>query len=207
MKKEKEDKFIEDKSEQGTEDWFKIRIGKLTASHAQSIGNAGKGLETYVTELMAEYYSIADKVQFSNKDTERGKELEDYAREMYGLEKDIEVKQVGFIHNDFYGCSCDGFVGDEGIIEFKCLNDVGHYLLIRDKDKAIDTKFLWQVQMQLLITKRKWADLVFYSPNFSQSMIIFRIVPDKEKHEALKVGIAKGIELIKNQLKNYDKKI
>ena len=47
--------------EQGTEEWFKIRKGKITASHAQAIGNNGKGLETYLNNLMAEYFSSGEK--------------------------------------------------------------------------------------------------------------------------------------------------
>ena len=58
--------------EQGTPEWFEERKGIMTASHAQAIGNAGKGLDTYIHELMAEYYSSGEKEQFSNKHTERG---------------------------------------------------------------------------------------------------------------------------------------
>jgi putative phage-type endonuclease len=187
--------------EQGTPEWFEVRKLKLTASNAQAIGNAGKGLESLVTEMMAEYYSTAEKEHFTNKDTERGNELEEFAREMYELEKDIEVEQVGFIEeNEYVGFSPDGLVARDGLVEFKSLNDVGHYKIIREGEKEIDTKYIWQTQMQLLISKRKWCDLVFYNPNFEKSLIIFRIEPNKETFEKLKVGIAKGIELIKNQL-------
>ncbi len=187
---------------QASPEWFKIRELKLTASNAQSIANNGKGLETLVTELMAEHYSTASKEQFTNSHLDRGNELEPIAREMYELEKGVKVKQVGFIEIDeFTGCSPDGLIDKDGLTEIKCLNDVAHYRLMRDGEKEIDTKYIWQAQMQLLLTKRKWNDLVFYNPNFSKSMLVFRIMPDKEKQEALKLGIKKGIELIKNQLK------
>lgn len=190
--------------EQGSPEWFEIRKLKLTASNAQAIGNNGKGLDTLVTEMMAEYYSTAEKENFTSKDIERGKELEEYAREMYELEKDVEVEQVGFIEdNEYVGFSPDGLVGRDGLVEFKALNDVGHYKLIRNVNgwKEIDTKYLWQCQMQLLISKREWCDLVFYNPNFKESLFIFRVTPDEENQEALKVGIKRGIELIKSQLK------
>lgn len=80
--------------EQGTPEWFAIRKNKMTASNAQAIGNNGKGLETYITELMAESYSNAEKEQFTSKDTERGNELEPLARDMYELMTGTTVEQV-----------------------------------------------------------------------------------------------------------------
>ena len=194
--------------QQNSPEWFEVRKLKLTASHAQALGTAGKGLDTLVTELMADYYSTAEKEHFTSKDTERGIELEAVAREVYELEKDVKIEQVGFIEeSEYVGFSPDGLVAKDGLVEFKCLNDVGHYRIIRDGEKEIDTKYIWQAQMQLLISKRKWCDLIFYCPNFEKSMIIFRLTPDKEKHETLKVGIEKGTLLIKEQLKQNDKKI
>jgi putative phage-type endonuclease len=188
--------------EQKSEEWFKVRELKMTASHAQAIGNGKAGLETYITEMMAEHYSTALKENFSSKDTERGNELEEFAREMYELETDNKVEQVGFIEESKYvGCSPDGLVGTDGLTEFKALNDVGHYKLIRDGYKAIDTKYEWQIQMQMLITDRKWCDLVFYNPNFEKSLIIFRRERDSESIELIKQGLEKGKQLIKNQLK------
>ncbi len=189
--------------EQTSPEWFKVRELKLTASNAQAIANNGKGLETLVTELMAEHYSSASKEQFTNSNLDRGNELEPVAREMYELEHGVEIEQVGFIEDsEHVGCSPDGLVGKEGMVEIKCVNDVGHYRLIRDGEKEVDTKYIWQAQMQLLITKRKWNDLVFYNPNFSKSMLVFRILPDKEKQKQLQIGILKGISLIKSQLNN-----
>lgn len=192
--------------EQKSPEWFKVRELKLTASKAQAIGNNGKGLETYITNMMAEYYSSADKENFTSKDTERGNELENVARQMYELEQGVKVEQVGFIEESKYvGCSPDGLVGTNGLLEIKCLNDVNHYCLIRDGYGAIDTQYIWQTQMQMLITKREWCDLVFYNPNFEKSMIIFRIEPNKKTFEKLKEGIKKGQELIKKQLKINEK--
>jgi len=186
--------------EQGTPEWFEARKIHLTASNAQAIGNNGKGLETYVTEMMAEYYSSAQKESYSSSDTERGKELEPIARQMYELEKGVEIEQVGFIEQDEYvGCSPDGLIGKDGGLEIKCLNDVNHYCLIRDGETGIDSKYIWQVQMNLLITGRKWWDIAFYSPNFEKSMLVFRIKPDKEKQDKLKEGLLKGKEMIKKQ--------
>lgn len=183
--------------EQGTDEWFEIRKGKMTASNAQAIGNNGKGLDSYIIELMSEYYSSEKKEQYTNDHIERGKELESIARNVYELENNVEVEQIGFIEYDKYiGCSPDGLVNHDGGIEIKCINDVAYFKLLLNREKEIDTKYIWQVQMCLLVTGRKWWDLCFYNPNYKESMVIFRIEPDKEKHDALK----KGFEIGKNKI-------
>lgn len=100
---------------QGTPEWFAIRAGKMTASHAQEIGNMGKGLTTYIYEILAEAYSSGEPEKFSNAHTDRGIELEPVARSMFEMEHDCQIEEVGFIeHNDFVGCSPDGLIGEEG---------------------------------------------------------------------------------------------
>lgn len=195
---------------QGTKEWFDIRSGKMTASHAQAIGNAGKGLETYVYDLVAEEYSSAEKEQFSSEHTERGNELEGTARGIYELENSLEVEQVTFIeYNEYVGCSPDGLVGKDGLIEIKCPNDTEYLKYLIFGKAQTDTKYIWQCQMQMLITERKWNDLIIYNPNFKKSMLVFRIEPDKEMFEKLlngfEIGKTKILE-IKEQLNKYEYK-
>lgn len=74
----------------------------MTASHATAIGNNGKGLETYILEMMAESYSSGEKERYSNEHTERGNELEGQARSIYELENMVTVDQVSFIEYNQY---------------------------------------------------------------------------------------------------------
>lgn len=170
--------------EQGTPEWYNIRKGKMTASNAQAIGNKWKGLITYVNALMAEYYSSADKEHYTNKDIERGNELEKIARDMYELETGDDVQQVGFCEFDEYsGCSPDWLIGSDWGMEIKCQSDPIHFALITHGVEWIDTKYLWQIQMCLYITGRKWRDFVSYNPNYKKSLIIHRIVVDEWMRE------------------------
>lgn len=198
-------KIVKDIEQQSPE-WFAIRKGKMTASHAQAIGNAGKGLETYIYDLVAEEYSSAEKEQFSNEHTERGNELEGVARGIYELENSVDVEQVTFIEYDEYvGCSPDGLVGENGLIEIKSPNDTEYLKYLIFGEGQIDTKYIWQCQMQMLVTGRSWNDLVIYNPNFKKSMLVYRIIPDKEKFEKLLNGFEVGKKLIleiKEKLKN-----
>lgn len=188
--------------EQGTPEWFEVRKGKLTASKATAIGNAGKGLDTYVHEMMAEFYSSGEKKQFGSLDTERGNELEPTARGIYELENGVEVQEIGFMQlNEYVGASPDGLVGEDGGIEIKCPDDKNYFYYLLNGADEIDSSYIWQCQMNLLISGRKWWDLIIYNPNFKKSMLVFRILPDSEKFEALERGFAKGIEMI-SSIKN-----
>lgn len=190
--------------EQGSSEWFELRKSRLTASHAQAIGSNGKGLETYITELMADYYSIVSETGYTSEDMERGNELEDIARSAYELTTGETVKQVGFIERDEYvGVSPDGLVGEDGGIEIKCLNNRNHFALVMGC--PIDTKHVWQMQMCLYITGRKYWDYVCFNPNYAHSLFIQRITPDEEKFKKLEEGFKKGKELIQSIKKKYER--
>ena len=182
--------------EQGTDEWFAVRNGKMTASHAQAIGSCGKGLETYCWQVVAESLSSGEKEFYTNKDMERGNELEAQAISMYELEKGVETEIVGFVeHNEYVGASPDRLVGEDGMVEVKCPNDINFFKGL--VEKKIDSKYEWQMQMQMFVTGRKWCDFVAYNPNFENSLFIMRVNLDPEKQEKLKQGIALGTEKIK----------
>lgn len=183
--------------QQGSPEWLAVRAGKMTASHAQEIGNASKGLQTYVYEILASKIAGAEEDKYTNVHIERGLELEPVARSMYELQKNVAVEQVGFVeYNKHVGCSPDGLVGEDGGIEIKCHNNAQHFRLIVNGVEDIESKYLWQIQMNLLITGRKWWDYVAYNPNFKDDLLIFRIRPSQTKHDALKKGFEMGSKLI-----------
>jgi putative phage-type endonuclease len=189
--------------EQRSDEWFAIKKGKASASRAQAIGNGGKGLENYVIEIMAEYYSIAERENYINEHMQRGIELEPIAKQVYELEHDCEVREIGFAeYNEYIGCSPDGLVGKDGMIEIKCPSDKNYLdILVNEK---IDSGYVWQCQMNMLILQRKWCDLIFYNPNFKKSMYIKRLKADKKTHEKLLKGFEKVEEeiiKIKNKIK------
>ena len=190
--------------EQGSDECFDIRKLKMTASNAQVIATAGVGLETYITNLVSEYLSSAEKEKFSNEHTERGNELEETARALYELEKGKKVEEVGFVELDEYiGCSPDGLIGEYGGLEIKCPCDSVYFKQIISD--SIPMNYVWQAEMNLFVTGRKWWDLMFYNPNFERNMIIYRILPSEESFEKLKKGFEKGKKLIKEYLKKYNK--
>jgi hypothetical protein len=184
---------------QGTEEWHLIKKGKMSASHATAIGNYGKGLETYCRQIVRDM--IIERQSYTNKDMERGNELEPIARLSYEFENNCTVKQVGFIqYSDFVGYSPDGLVSEDGLIELKARNDEIHFgLLLGD---SVDSTTIWQMNMGMLVSDRKWCDFGSYNPNFKQSLFVKRFYPDQSKFDALLKGFEMGESMIKKLLSN-----
>jgi putative phage-type endonuclease len=183
--------------EQQTPEWFKIREKRMTASHASEIAKCGKGLITYTRTMMQEFFSSAEKKYFENRHTKRGNTYEDSAGFLYSIKKEIETEKVGFvIHSDYVGCSPDLFAGEDGLSEIKCPDDPAYFQLLDEGE--IDEKYIWQMQMQMLICEKKWCDFVAYNPNFPKATYIERVYPDQDRFDKLKKGFAEGERLIKN---------
>ena len=195
--------------EQKTDEWYKVRELKLTASHAQTIMANGKGLETYCKELVAEYLSEAPKEHFTSPDIERGNLLEAQAREYCSLLTGIDFQEVGFVLiNEHFGVSPDGVVieNDKIVdsIEIKCHSDKVFLELILTEQ--IDPKYLAQMQCQMYAMETNSCLYFAYNPNIKPYYFMKRIEADKEAQAKLKSGIDKGIKLIEDYLNEYQSK-
>lgn len=196
--------------EQRSDEWFKLREKYvLTASEAQAIGNQGKGLESLCWDKIAEKYSSAVRENFVNKDLERGVELEPQAISIYELKTGNKVDKIGFVTDDKIskvgGASPDGAVGKDGNIEVKCFADTKYFKMIIEEKKTgtfeIESGYQWQMQMQMLFTNTKWTDFIAYNPNYKQSILIKRVLPDKEMQTKIIEGLKKGEDII-NQIES-----
>ena len=180
-------------------EWFKIRELKMTGSHAQTIASQGKGLETYIKQLVLEWVEPESKNTFMSNPMAMGMELETKARVVYSLHTKQTVKLVGFVEiDDFVGCSPDGLVEEKGILEIKCPADNTFEEFL--KTKKIPTKYIWQCQMNMMLCEKEWCDLVFYNPNFNEKMVIKRILPNISQQEEIKKGLEMGKKLLKTYL-------
>lgn len=117
--------------EQRSEEWFRARAGRPTASQFSRLltptGKDSSQWEGYAIELMAQCIR-PDEIGFEgNFHTDRGNDLEPEAREEFARIMGMSVGQVGFITRDdeVIGCSPDGLIcgPNEAIIaglELKC---------------------------------------------------------------------------------------
>lgn len=194
--------------EQGTEEWFNIKKGKLTASHATAIMANGKGLKTLVEEVITDLYSSDNYPEFTNRldnrHVARGNEYESKARTIYELETGNKVKQVGFVELDEYvGASPDGLVGDDGLLEIK--NPANKEFMRLALTGKIDSNHLNQMQMQMYITGRQWCDYFAFNPNYNPCYIKKRVYADTNEFVRLIQGLKTGRKLIKEYRNMTDK--
>lgn len=181
---------------QGTEEWFKIRAGKVTASKISDIidktdkkGNVKSGYRNYHALKIAEVMTGKPcEGGFVSKDMERGTELESFARTEYELLKDVWVDQIGFVVHpsiERSGASPDGLVGTNGMIEIKCPKTANHIQYILSG--SIPSGYQKQMQWQMACTGRKWNDFVSYDPIMpeNQRLYVCRLGRDDEYIEML----------------------
>jgi hypothetical protein len=162
--------------EQGSPEWFAIRLGKPTASNFDKIltptGKESTQAEAYENKIVAEILTGKPVDDFEgNSWTERGNELEPSAAAFYAMLNDIDPIKVGFVTDDGmkYGCSPDRLIGDDGLLEIKCPAPHTHvkYML----DRNVDRKYYPQLQGQLFVTGRQWVDIISYHPEMKPVVI------------------------------------
>lgn len=184
------------KIEQGTAEWDEIRLGKLTGSDFHLfLGKQQEKKDEKLAEKATErVLGDTDRESFTTKAMERGHILEPEARRLYQALTDAEVKEVGFVTlNSYVGCSPDGIVENNGIIEIKCPM-AKNFLLWRNK-QYIKPEYRTQIQFNLYVTNRDWCDFFVYHPRLGYYMV--RVEKDLEYQERIKETIDECITKIK----------
>jgi hypothetical protein len=155
--------------EQGTDDWFRVRLGMPTASQFGTVlavgrsGGESKTRRLYLTKLAGERITARPATSYRNKYMERGTEMEPEARAFYAMLTDAKPQQVGFIRNAKKGCSPDSLIGKPGMLEIKTCEP---HILIEALDSAngIPPEHMPQLQGNLWVAEREWIDLLIYCP-------------------------------------------
>lgn len=196
---------------QNTPEWYQIRKMKFTASNANTILAQGKGLKTLIKKMLTEHYSSGNYEEYLNKfqndHMKRGKEFEDKARAIYELETGNEVIEVGFVErNEHIGCSPDGLVGKDGLIEIKNFCDDRFFdLMITGR---IEKKYLDQMDMQMYVTEREWCDFFVFNPNFEKKpFFLTRIKRDEEKMQIIENALNNAVEKLLSEQERIEKLI
>lgn len=147
--------------EQGSQEWLKERVGRITGSRVGAIlgVNPYSSREDVMREMVREYF-CAEREFTGNAATEHGNEYEAVALQDYELLKGVSVDKVGLIVHpkyDWIAVSPDGLVGTRGGVEIKCpysgkikpLEETQHYLA--------------QVLLSLVVTDRDWWDFYVWT--------------------------------------------
>jgi hypothetical protein len=186
--------------DQGSGKWLEARCGMLTASELDRIITPTLKIadnpksRAHLWELAAQRISGYVEPSYISDAMLRGQEDEILARDLYSKHF-APVQTCGFVTNDKWGfplgCSPDGLVGDDGLIEVKSRGQKFQVQTLCEffEDGTTPDDFTIQVQGQLLITERKWCDLLSYSGGLP--MIPMRIFPDEAVQSAILDAAAK----------------
>ncbi len=186
--------------EQRSDEWYALRMGRITASHFGDIlaeprsaadreaGNLSASAETYMLTLLAEHLTGTRYSIHVNEAMRHGIQWEDDARRVYEEVTGNPVRQIGFVVSDDLegvGCSPDGLVGDVGGLEIKCPFNA-HEHLRNVPALAVPTKYVAQMQGSMWICEREWWDFVSYDPRQEHVGLAFARVRLKRDDEFIK---------------------
>lgn len=172
--------------EQGSGDWLQARLAIPTASRFKDImtrPRSGDGLsktaETYMNQLLAEFFIGEPCESASSPWMERGTDMEGKARCWYEFDRGVAVRQVGLILRDdrLVGCSPDGLVGTDGGLEIKCPSAKKHIEYARDPQRLADD-YNHQIHGALYVTGLKWWDVLSYNP--AMPPVLVRVTRDAD---------------------------
>lgn len=187
--------------EQGSEEWFLVRMGLPTAScfsdvmaQGKAKGEPSKTRRTYMLKLAGEIITGQPMEAYTNAHMERGKVMEEEARTVYQFTNPVELQRVGFVKNRFgkhpVGCSPDSLLGKNGALEIKtALPHILGGLCLAD---VFPSEHIPQCQGVLWVTEREWIDLTVYWPRMNA--FIKRLYRDEIYIKQLAAGVARFSE-------------
>ncbi len=191
---------------QRTPEWFRDRVGCLTASRASAVlkrGRDGKPLKAYtdlIEILMVERITGQPVGVGTTEAMQWGIDHEDDARIEYEMTTGRSVDQVAFIRHEtieHFGASPDGIIGDDGLLEIKCPNTLTHIRWL--KAGTVPEEYKAQMLVQLLCTGRKWVDFFSFDPRLTGayerlSRFCVRFEPSEEERAD---ALANCVEFLK----------
>ncbi len=152
--------------EQNSAEWYAARLGTPTASMFATVMAKGKdgGISLtrteYMRKLAGEIVTGDPMDNYTNAHMERGKLMEDEARDLYAFSTDCEPQRVGFIRNGQKGCSPDSLIGTRGGLEIK--SALAHIQIERLQRGDLPPEHRAQVQGTIWCCERDWWDFVSY---------------------------------------------
>lgn len=190
--------------EQNTEQWDDMRVGRITGSAlSTAMANYGKPFgepaKKYAVSIaVGQITGKVDSNGYSNEHMARGHEEEPIARMLYEQEYFCEVQNGGFFEDGDIGCSPDGIISKDGLIEIKSAIPSIHYKRICKA--SFDSAYKWQLIGNMKITGRDWIDFISYCSSFpdEKKLYVYRCHAEdfKKEYEMIDIRLTEFRELI-----------
>ena len=188
---------------QGSEEWYRARLGKITAScfhkvmtKPRSGGGMSQTALTYMRELIGERLTGQPADEIHSKYLDHGNKYEPVARAMYLATSDRDdhkVELIGFFDHPslpWVGGSPDMLVDDDGIGEIKCPYTTKNHIEFLELDEITEKShkpYFWQCQGNMWLSNRHWMDFVSFHPGFPKplQLKVMRLQRDDDAYERL----------------------
>ena len=200
---------------QGSEAWFKSRLGSVTASRMSDVLAKGKSGEAvtrakYRMQLVAERITGLVAESFTSAAMEWGVEQEKFARIRYEADTGYFVDEAEFCFHPtikWLGASPDGIIsGVNALIEIKCPNTQTH--LEYRLDNKPPSKYVNQMQCQMWVTGADWCDFVSYDPRVPEHLQLFvsRLQRDNDLIAKMEIETIKFLGEVDDAINQLEKK-
>jgi putative phage-type endonuclease len=200
--------------QQGSEAWHQLRMGKVTASRVADLlaktktgPSASRG--NYLIELALQRVTKTIEESYTNAAMEWGTQTEPQARVAYEVKTGNFVDQVAFIDHPTiagFGCSPDGIVATDGLIEIKCPNSATHWSYIKANEPP--NKYFIQMQAQMSVTGAKWCDFVSFDPRMPErsQLLVVRVMRDPEYILYMEAEIVQFLKEVEKEVQLMEKR-
>lgn len=197
--------------DQGTDEWFRARMGIPTASEFATVmakgrsGGDSKTRQTYLYKLAGEVLTGQPMESYSNAHMERGQVMEEEARTLYQFMVDVDCERVGFIRSGRKGASPDSLVGADGMVEIK--TKLPHLMIETLLRGEFPPEHKAQCQGQLWVAEREWIDIAVYWPGLP--LFVTRATRDEPYIRELSVAVDTfnaELDMIVDRVRAYGRK-
>ena len=153
-------------------------------------GALSAAADLYAMDVARERLGGMAEATYVNAAMRFGTEQEPFARAAYEARTGNLVDAAGFICTDDrkFGCSVDGLVDDDGMIEVKTMvSSKTLFKAVVDRDI---TEYIDQVNGGMWLLGRKWCDVILWAPDLPhQQLTVRRINRDDDDINALEADL------------------
>jgi hypothetical protein len=129
----------------------------------------------YRSEILSEILTGVPYQPYVTREMQWGIDQEPFARAAYEYKFHVDVDLVGFVmHPEIlrFGCSPDGFVGEKGMVQFKCPTTTTHIGWILAG--TVPLEYVPQLLAELACNPdREWIDFCSFDPRVPEHLQLF----------------------------------
>lgn len=171
---------------QQTDAWLLERAGHATASCFDAVlAKIAKGEAStrrkYRMRLVTERLTGLPTPSFKNASMEWGTQTEPFGRMAFEAATGLLAIEAPFRKHamiQWCGCSPDGEIGDDGLLEIKCPDSTTHVEYLTAG--VMPSDYVPQVQGQMWVTGRAWCDFVSFDPRLPANLQLFRVRVERD---------------------------